>query len=58
MVTFCYELSRNKKIEKRAYFPRYWLDLAQILCRGVFLDSKSKINNKIFIGRHSDVKMR
>ena len=44
-------------MKKLAYFPRYWLDLAQILCRGVFLDSKSKIDNKIFIQRHSDVKM-
>ena len=46
-------------MKKLAYFPRYWLDLAQIWCGGggVFLDSRSKINNKIFIRRHSDVEM-
>ena len=44
-------------MKKLAYFPRYWLELAKIWCRGVFLDSKSEINSKIFIRRHSDVKM-
>ena len=44
-------------MKKLAYLPGYWFDLAQIWCRGVFLDSKSKINQKTFIRRHSDVKM-
>ena len=50
-------VSQNRKMKKLAYFLRYWLDLAQIWCRGLFLDSKFKINDKIFIRRHSDVKM-
>ena len=50
-------VSRNRKVKKLAYLPGYWLDLAQIGCIGVFSDSKSKINNKIFIRRHPDVKM-
>ena len=29
-------VSRNKKGKKTAYLPRYWLDLAQIWCRGYF----------------------
>ena len=46
-------------MKKLAYLPGYWFDLAQIWCGGggVFLDSKSKINKKMFIQRHSDVKM-
>ena len=40
-------VSRDRKVKKLAYLPRYWLDLAQIWCRGVFLDSKSKIKKKI-----------
>ena len=36
----------DRKVKKLAYLPEYWLDLAQIWCRGVFLDSKSKINKK------------
>ena len=44
-------------MKKLASFPRYWLDLAQIWCKGVFLDSKSKINNKSFIRRHSEGKI-
>ena len=42
---------------KLAHLPGYSLDLAQIWCIGVFLDSKSKINNKIFIRHHSYIKM-
>ena len=49
-------VSRNKKGKKIAYLPGYWLDLAQIWCRGVFLDSKYKINNKIFC-RKNNVQM-
>ena len=48
---------QNRKVKKLAYLPGYWLDLAQIWCRGVFLDFKFKINNKTFIRRHSNVKM-
>ena len=43
-------------MKKLACLARYWLDLGQIWYRGN-LDSKSKINSKIFIRRHSDVKM-
>ena len=42
---------QDKKVKKLAYLPRCWLDLAQIWCTEVFLDSKSKINNKIFYTR-------
>ena len=57
MATFVMNVLWNRKVKKLAHLPGYWLDLAQIWCRGVFLDSKSKINNKIFIRRHSNVKM-
>ena len=50
-------LPGDRKVKKLAYLPGYWLDLAKIWCRGVFLDSKSKISKKFFIRRHSDVKM-
>ena len=40
-------------MKKIAYLAGYSLDLTQIWYRGVFLDSKSKINNKILIGGHS-----
>ena len=54
---FVMNVSQNRKMKKVAYFSRHWLDLVQIWCREVFLDSKSKINNKIFMRRHSDVKL-
>ena len=57
MATFVMNVSRDRKVKKLAYLPGYWLDLAQIWCWGLFLDSKSKINKKFFIRRHSDVKM-
>ena len=34
-------LLQDRKVKKLAYLPEYWLDVAQIWCRGVFLDSKS-----------------
>ena len=37
------------KVKKLAYLAGYWLDLAKIRYNGLFLDSKSKINNKILI---------
>ena len=40
-------VSWDRKVKKLAYLPEYWLDLTQIWCRGVFLDSKSKINKKV-----------
>ena len=45
MATFVMNVSRNRKMKKLAYFPRYWLDLAQIWCRGYFwiLNPKSTI---------------
>ena len=47
---FLMNVAWNGKAEKRAYcFTGYWLDLAQIWYRVVFLDSKSKTNNKILI---------
>ena len=51
-------VSQNRKVKKLAYLPGYWLDLAQIWCKGVFLDSKSKINTKIFIQHQNDVKVK
>ena len=59
MATFVMIVSQNRKVKKLAYLPVYWFDLAQIWCRGGggFLDSKSKLKQKIFIRRHSDVKM-
>ena len=50
-------VSRNRKVKKLAHLVGYWLDLAQISFREVFLSSQFEINNKIFIQRHSDVKM-
>ena len=47
MAKFSYEC--NRKVKKLAYLVGYCLALAQIWCRGKFLDYKSKINNKIFI---------
>ena len=46
MATFCYEcVAGNRKMKKLAYFPRYWLDLAQLWRRGYFwiLNPKSTI---------------
>ena len=40
-------VSWNRKVKKLAHLPGCWLDLPQIWCKVVFLDSKSKINNKI-----------
>ena len=54
---FVMNVSWDRKVKKLAYLTEYWLDLSQIWCRGVFLDSKSKIDKKDFIRRHSDVKM-
>ena len=31
-------------MKELADLPGYWLDLSQVWCRGVFLDSKFKIN--------------
>ena len=51
----CYHVTMNmlwnRTMTKLAYLAGYWLDLAQSWCEGggVFLDSKSKINNKDFI---------
>ena len=58
MATFCYECVAEWKSEETCIFGRYWLDLAEIWYRGLFLDSKFKTNNKILILCHSDVKMR
>ena len=33
---FVMNVSRNRKMKKLAYLPGYWLDLAQIWCRGYF----------------------
>ena len=43
---FVMNVLRSRKVKKLAYLLGYWLDLAQIWCRGLFLDSISKINNK------------
>ena len=43
---FVMNVTPDRKVKKLAYLPGYWSDLAQIWCKGVFLDSKSKINKK------------
>ena len=51
-------VSRNRKVKKLAYLPGYWLKFA---AGGVFLDSKSKINNKFFatsFWRQNDVNVK
>ena len=56
MATFCY-VSGNGKVNKLAYLAECRLDLAEIWYRRVFLDSKSKTNNKTLILRHSGFKV-
>ena len=45
---FVTKVSQDRKVKKLAYLPGYWLDLAEIWCRWVFLDSKSKMNKPFY----------
>ena len=54
-------VSWDRKVKKFAYLPEYWLDLAQIWCRGYFRILNPKSTKKFYttsFWRQNDVKVK